>query len=97
MSVESANQDSTSQARGGGPEAHLGDLVRKLVEGLPPMLGAARHDLELHFKAVLREQLARLDLCSRSDFDAQARLLARTQERLNQVEARLVVLEQQSS
>lgn len=96
MSVESTHQDATSAAPGSGPGGHIGDLVRKLVEGLPPMLGAARQDIELHFKAVLQEQLARLELCSRSDFDTQAGVLKRTEERLRQLEARLVALEQRS-
>lgn len=70
------------------------ELVRKLAGGLPPLVGAARQDLEMHFRRVLQEQLARLDLCSRTEFDAQAKVLERTRQRLSELEARVVQLEQ---
>ena len=88
------------QAPGAGFAASPGlleDLVRKLAGGLPPLVGAARHDLELHFRRVLQEQLARLDLCSRTEFDAQARALAHTRQRLAELEARVVLLEQRGA
>ena len=88
-----------AQAPGEGFAGRAGlleELARKLASGLPPLVGAARADLELYFRRVLQEQLARLELCSRTDFDAQQRVLAHTQQRLAELEARVVVLEQQS-
>ncbi len=96
MSVETVQP----QAQSGGFPAGSGlleDLVRKLAGGLPPLVGAARQDLELHFRRVLQEQLVRLDLCSRTDFDAQARALAHTRQRLAELEARVAVLEQRGA
>ena len=55
-----------------------------------------RQDAELHLRRVLHEQLARLDLCSRSEFDAQQRVLERLQQRLVELEARVVALEQRA-
>jgi BMFP domain-containing protein YqiC len=80
-----------------GAAGRIEDMVRQLVAGLPPLVGAARGDLELHFRRVLQEQFARLDLCSRSDFDAQSRVLERAQARLAALEARLVALEQRAA
>ena len=74
----------------------LEELVRRLSAGVPPLLDATRKDVELHFRRVLQEQLARLDLCSRSEFEAQGRVLERLQRQLAEAEARLVALEQQA-
>lgn len=72
------------------------DLVRRLVAGVPPLVEASRNDLELHFRRVLHEQLTRLDLCSRTEFDAQGRVLERVQQRVAELERRVVALEQQA-
>ncbi len=54
---------------------------------------ACRQDLEANFRAVLRERLSKLDLVSRDEFDAQARVLERTRAQLEALEARLATLE----
>jgi BMFP domain-containing protein YqiC len=71
----------------------IDELARRLLEQLPPALGAVREDLEAGFRAVLRERLAGLDLVTRDEFDAQTRVLARTRARLEALEARLAALE----
>jgi hypothetical protein len=50
-------------------------------------------DLETNFRAVLRSSLAKLDLVTRDEFDTQTRVLQRTREKLEQLEARLRELE----
>jgi len=67
----------------------LDDLARRLAEAVPPSLRSLGRDLESNFKAVLQAQLAKLDLVSRTEFDVQAALLARTQTALAAMEARL--------
>ena len=71
----------------------LDDLARRLAEAMPPSLRALGQDLEGNFKAVLQAQLARLDLVSRTEFDVQAALLARTQAALAAMEQRLKEIE----
>ena len=71
------------------------DLARRLFESIPPSLRAAQHDLETNFRSVLRATLSRLDLTSREEFDAQTRVLARTRELVEQLEARVAELESQ--
>ena len=71
----------------------LDDLARRLAEAVPPPLRKFGRDLESNFKAVLQAQLAKLDLVSRTEFDVQAALLARTQAALAAMEARLKDLE----
>jgi BMFP domain-containing protein YqiC len=75
--------------------APIEDLARRLAEGLPGALSAAKDDLERNFRVVLQSALGRLDLATRADFDVQVRLLERAQQRVAQLEARVAVLEQQ--
>ena len=71
----------------------IDDLARRLIERLPPALRAMQDELETSFRAVLRERLAKLDLVTRDEFDAQARVLERTRARLEALEAKLAALE----
>jgi BMFP domain-containing protein YqiC len=54
---------------------------------------ACRRIWRSNFRAILRERLSKLDLVSRDEFDAQARVLERTRARLETLEARLAALE----
>jgi BMFP domain-containing protein YqiC len=71
----------------------LDDLARRLAEAIPPSIRNLGQDLESNFKAVLQAQLAKLDLVSRTEFDVQAALLARTQTALTAMEQRLKDIE----
>lgn len=71
----------------------IDDLARRLFESLPPAARSLREDLESNFRAVLRANLARLDLVSRDEFTAQTRVLERARERLVQLEHRVAELE----
>jgi BMFP domain-containing protein YqiC len=66
--------------------AFLDDLQDKL-EALFANTPAA--DLQRNMKALLMQQFARLDLVTREEFDTQVKVLARTRERLEALEARL--------
>lgn len=50
-------------------------------------------DLEKNVRAVLSSTLARFDLVPREEFDVQAKILARTREKLAALEARIAALE----
>src|SRR5260370_26601301 len=71
----------------------IDEIARRLLERVPPALRSMQQDLESNFRAVLRERLSKLDLVSRDEFDAQARVLERTRARLEALEARLPALE----
>ena len=71
----------------------LDDLARRLADAVPESLRSMGRDLEANFKAVLQAQLTKLDLVSRTEFDVQAALLARTQAALADMERRLKDLE----
>lgn len=71
----------------------LDDLARRLADSVPESVRAFGRDLEGNFKAVLQAQLSKLDLVARQEFDVQAAILARTQEKLAAIEARLKEIE----
>jgi ubiquinone biosynthesis accessory factor UbiK len=71
----------------------LDDIARRLFEGLPESARALRRDIESNFRAVLQASLGKLDLTTRSDFDVQTRVLARTRQALEALEARIAELE----
>jgi BMFP domain-containing protein YqiC len=70
--------------------AFLDDLQDKL-EALFANTPAA--DLQRNIKALLLQQFARLDLVTREEFDTQVKVLARTREKLEALEARLREIE----
>jgi len=73
------------------------ELLRSLMQGLPPGLASSanglREDLENNFRAVLRANLTKLDLAGRDEFDAQRKVLERTRVRLEELERRVAELE----
>ena len=73
------------------------ELAERLAAILPPGLRGLRAELEDNFRAVLRANLERWDLVSRERFDVQADVLARTQQRLKALEARLAELEKKAT
>ena len=77
------------------------DLLRSLMQGLPPGLASGasglREDLENNFRAVLRANLGKLDLAGREQFDAQRKVLERTRARLEELEKRVAALEAKSA
>ena len=75
----------------------IDELARRLLERVPPAMRSMQADLESNFRAVLRERLSKLDLVSRDEFDAQTRVLERTREKLEALEARLTALEGSST
>jgi ubiquinone biosynthesis accessory factor UbiK len=70
----------------------------KTLEELAARIGKAVQsspaaDIEKNVKAMLQGGLARLDLVTREEFDTQTRVLAKTREKVEQLEARVAELE----
>jgi ubiquinone biosynthesis accessory factor UbiK len=68
-------------------------MIRQLLEGLPASLQAVKGDLEAHLDRATRAGLKHLDVVAREEFDAQSRVLARSRELVEQLEARVRTLE----
>lgn len=71
----------------------LDELVSKLADAVPGDLQHMRRDLETNFKSLLASGLEQLDLVTREEFDVQRKVLARTREKLERLEAELGRLE----
>jgi hypothetical protein len=69
-------------------------LSEKINELLPPGLQQVKSDFDARLKSLLQQQLANYEMVSREEFDIQERVLLRTREKLEIIEARLKELEQ---
>ncbi|MDR3501124.1 MAG: accessory factor UbiK family protein [Legionella sp.] len=62
------------------------DLAKKLFAALPPSLQNIEKDIQQKFKEVLHAAFTRMDLVTREEFDVQTKVLARTREKLDQIQ-----------
>lgn len=69
------------------------DLSGKLQDAVR---NSPARDLEKNMRALLAQGFSRLDLVTREEFDIQSQVLARTREKLAELEARVAALEQGS-
>lgn len=69
------------------PIEQLSERIRAFLANTPAA------DLERNIRVLLGGFFSRLDLVSREEFDVQAKVLARTREKLALLEARLAELE----
>ena len=69
----------------------LGAKVREMLANSPA------RDIEKNLRAMLASGFSRLDLVTREEFDVQSEVLARTREKLTQLEARLAELEKKAT
>ena len=65
----------------------LGAKIKDLIANSPA------RDIEKNLRAMLASTFARLDLVTRVEFDVQSAVLARTREKLVQLETKLAELE----
>ena len=69
----------------------LGAKVKEVIAGSPA------RDIEKNLRAMLTATFARFDLVTREEFDVQSEVLARTREKLAQLEARLAEMEKREA
>lgn len=74
-------------------QPRIDEIVKRLLESLPEGARNLQRDLEGNFRAVLRANLSKLDLVTRDEFDAQAKVLERTRAKLEALEARVAAFE----
>lgn len=68
------------------------ELASSITRLLPEGAARMQEDLEANIKAALQAGLAKMNLVSREEFDIQVALLARSREKLEQLEQRLTQL-----
>ncbi len=79
----------SENAKSPGPK-FLDDLARKAGE---VMKQSPAKDIEHNLKAGIASVLTKLDMVSREEFDVQTEVLARTREKLKEMETRVAELE----
>ena len=71
---------------------HLEDLAKKLYSSLPSSLQQVEGEIQQSFKDILQMTFARMDLVTREEFDVQKKVLARTREKVDDLEKQVRVL-----
>ena len=64
----------------------IDDLARQISESIPSGIKEMQKDVEKNVHTLLQSGFDRLDLVTREEFDTQTRVLARTREKLEQLE-----------
>jgi len=64
----------------------IDDLARQISESIPTGVKGMQEDVQKNIHTLLQGALSRLDLVTREEFDAQSQVLARTREKLQQLE-----------
>ena len=74
----------------------INDLANKLAGAVPGELNDLRDDLEGNFRGLLATGLDKMNLVTREEFEIQSKVLARTREKLEQLEKELQALQRDS-
>ena len=86
--------DSTDDASAMPQTRLLDDLSARISEFLAT---SPAKDVEKNLRALLSAAFAKLDLATRAELDIQAKVLARTRDKLSELEARVAELESRLS
>ncbi|GAB6140661.1 accessory factor UbiK family protein [Methylosoma difficile] len=75
----------------------IDDIANRLAGAIPPGLNHFKDDMEKNFHAILQSALAKLDLVTREEFEVQKLVLAKTRSKLEDLEKRVALMEQQAA
>jgi len=68
------------------------ELAKKLYTALPTSLQNFENEIQQKFKEILQAAFARMDLVTRDEFDVQIKVLARTREKIDTLQAQVQTL-----
>jgi len=71
----------------------LDEIMAKINAVIPDDFKAAKSNVEKNMRASIESALQRLDLVSREEFDIQASMLSKSQQRIQQLEQKIQQLE----
>ena len=72
--------------------SQIDEFVRRIQDTLPGEVQALGEDVRKNVRAVVSAGLERMEVVTREEFDVQAAVLARTREKVEQLEARVAAL-----
>jgi ubiquinone biosynthesis accessory factor UbiK len=73
----------------------IDDIANRLANAMPPGFSHLKEDMEKNFHAILQSALTKFDLVTREEFEVQKAVLAKTRQKLEDLELRLADIEQQ--
>lgn len=76
------------------PQELLNTIHQQVTQILPDVGKSAQEDISAQLKMMVSSVIAKLDLVSREEFDAQQAVLSHTREKLELLEKRFEALEQ---
>ena len=77
-----------------GLDKTVSEIVRKISAAVPEDLKIAKDGLEKNARATVEGAFQRLDLVTREEFDVQVMLLSKSQQRVKELEQRIIELEE---
>ena len=73
----------------------INQLAEKIESLLPPGLKQVKQNFDEKLKKLLQQQLSDMDFVSREEFDIHSKVLARTRQKLEQLEKKIEQLSQE--
>ena len=74
----------------------IDDLARQISDSIPAGVKGLQADVQKNIHTLLQGAFAKLDLVTREEFDVQSKVLARTREKLEQLERQVAELEREN-
>ncbi len=71
----------------------IDEITSRLADSLPPGLSQFKEDMEKNFRAVLQSVLGKMDLVTREEFEVQKAVLAKTRQKLEDLEKKVADME----
>ena len=71
----------------------INEITQKISALLPDSIKVVQDDIEKNIRAVIESSFSKMNLVSREEFDVQSALLARSLEKLQQLEEQIAELE----
>ena len=71
------------------------DIIQNVLDELPSGLKNMPADIQHNLRSALHSVFEKLDLVTREEFDAQCKVLLRTREKLEALEAQIEMLKKQ--
>lgn len=72
----------------------LDEFARRFTESLPAGVREFQQEMEKNVRTAMQAAFSRMDLVTREEFDAQAKVLARTRAQLDELQTQVQSLEQ---
>ncbi len=72
----------------------IDELASKFSNAIPPGAKAFQEDLHAQFKQVLQSMISKMDLVTREEFDVQTKVLARTRQKIDELEKVIAAIEE---